>query len=415
MYQLEQAYVRRNSRNDIWVPQDISDHPIKTVDSTYGDVWLFVTYASITEPRAVLLSTIRNLLNGVGPSVTTQEWLTSLGNKTLPFHTTPPDFQLHYVRYINAWHAGYRIAPIGRKGTLSQQGSKWEKEDLLVSRPDVKPETLARNALFTVNGLFHPTEYGPEGVHIHEGNTTLRHSNDNQIGLYSFAKVGHVRCIPVTPEMVSAQRPDAPLWRGVYVTLPEDVEMGNKTYLLVIGGYLQVLGKTYTRVGERTYRVELSNLMMMERFYDSRVELNLHDVLGFTEYDFNESLLSVAEIGRDETVLRYMTLPQTFFVEVEAETFFQELVPVEDAGLPGRYYDYDTPYYPLMGAYGRMLEYHPIEEDGITVLCAEENHRHRYDFQRRPWRTQNALDGGRYPANPFDHTQAFYRLLGSQS
>jgi len=414
MYILETAYVKRGARNRLWVEEDIADVPIQEVAANYHHVWLFLTYPSQIEPLGLLLEDIINYLNGVEADVTTQEWLTSLGNETLPFRYDAPSFEVNYVKYTNVWHAGYKIEPITRIGTLSQTGSKWDKEDLLIWRDDVNPETLARNAMFTVNGLFHPAEYGPDGVHVHMGNRTLRQSNDNQIGLYSFANVGNLSYIPITDEMVTAQRDGASLHTGVYVTLPETTDMNGKMFLVVLGGYLQVLGKTYTRVGERTYRIELANLMMVERFYDSWKDLDLADTLGFTQYDFNDTLFEVGEILEDETVRKFLTMPQSFFVAVGTDSFFQELIPVEHSGLPGRYYDYETTRYPLMGAYGRMLEYHPIEEDGITVMCTTENKRHNYDFFRRPWTKSEGIDAGRYPYRPYEHTQAFYRLMGSQ-
>jgi len=414
MYTLDTAYVRHNSRNGRWEEDNIADRSVQALLSDGTDVWMFLLYPSITQPRAVLLEDIRNLTNGVANGTTVQEWLTALGNRTLPFHDEVPSFETHYVKYANAWHAGYHIEPITRIGTLSQQGSKWDKEDLLIWRKDVEPETLARNAMFTINGLFHPAEWGPEGVHIHMGNRTLRQTNDNQIGVHSFANVGQLSYVPITPDMVTSQREGAPLHTGVYVTLPDGVDMEGKTFLVVLGGYLQVLGKTYTRVGERTYRIELANLMMVERFYDSWKDLNLAEILGFTQYDYNDTLFEVKEILKDETVRKFLTMPQSFFVAVETDSFFQEIVAVESSGLPGRYYDHETTRYPLMGAYGRMLEYHPIEEDGITVMCTTPNQRHNYDFFRRPWTKSEGIDAGRYPYRPYTHTHAFYRLMGSQ-
>lgn len=414
MYELTTAYSRKDRRNGRWEEVDLSDVPIKSLDQTHGDVWLLITYPSFNGTKGLRLDSIQNLLNNATPTVTVSEWLTAVGNTTLPFADSIPSFSEGYVRYTNAWHAGYQIDPISRIGTLEQGGSKWDKQDLLIRRDDIDPEYLARNALFTVNGLFHIAEYGPQGVHLHNGNLSLRHANDNQVGVHSFADVGEVNYVPITDEMITAQHTNAPLHKGVYVTLPESVDMMGKTYLLVLGGYLQALGKTYTRVGERTYRIELPNLMLLERYYDSWDDLDLSSGSGLTEYEHNPSLLGVNELSQDSKIRHYLTLSQSFLVEVNAETFFQELIPLESAKLPGRYYDYEVTHYPVVGAYGRMLEYHPIVEDGVTVLCTSRNVRHRYDFHRRKWQDFAGVDDGRYPAHPFDHTHAFYRIMGTQ-
>lgn len=414
MYILLTAYHRDTPRNGKWVEVDLSQVPIKQLPTTHGDVWFFVTYPSNPEPQALYFEDIINRLNGVSVDTTVSQWLTDVGNDTLPFRDTLPTFDSYYVHYTNAWHAGYRVEPITRIGTISQQGSKWDKEDLLIWRDDVDPEYLGRHALFSVNGLYHFAEYGPEGVHIHNGNRTLRRSNDNQVGVHSFANVGEVDHIPITQEMCMPVQEGYPYYRGVYITLPDDVDIENKTVLLVIGGYLQVLGSTYTRVGDRTFRLEMDNLGRLERFYGSVTELGLRE-LGLTQYERNDSLLDVTEFQSDAFIKAYLGMSQTFFVTVDCPSFFHEVECVEDAKLPGRYYDRTgTPRYPLMGAYGRMLEYSTIHENGVTVLCTMLNRRHNYDFHHYPWRKKKIADDGRLPSHPFDEGQAFYRIMGTQ-
>jgi hypothetical protein len=88
---------------------------------------------------------------------------------------------------------------------------------------------------------------------------------------------------------------------------------------------------------------------------------------------------------------------------------------VEYSGLPGRYFNYSKTNAPLMGAYGRALDYHTVQEEAVTVLHTSENLRHHYDANRRKWRTSAAVDNGRYPSNPFRHTHAFLRLMGTEA
>ena len=416
MYQLITAYTLTDRRNSRWqLASDLNDTPIRPLLSTYAEVWLVIDHPSFDTPRWLPLTRVINEVSNVLPTVTVGQWLTALGNKSLPFSDEKPTFERHYVKYANAWHAGYHIEPISRLGTLSQGGSKWDKEDLLIWRKGVDPETLARHVLFSVNGFFHAAEYGPDGVHIHDGNHTVRHANDNQVGLHSFTKVGALRYIPITDDMIVAQHAGASLYDGVYVTLPDNVDMDGCTFLCVIGGYLQALGKTYTRVGDRTYRIELSNLMLLERYYDSAEALSLKERLGLSDYPSNPGLLGVAEFKSDAVIRRYLTLSQSFFVCVDTPSLFHYLKPVEYSKLPGRYYDTDNTNYPLVGAYGRTLEYHCIRETTTKVLCSSRNIRHRYDFHRRQWRDMPATDSGRYPKHPFDDAQAYYRLLGTQT
>jgi hypothetical protein len=411
MYTLTGARYRKDRRDGRWEVADLSTVPVTTLTTTHGDVWLFITYPSVSEPKALRFDLVANWVSSLDAGKTVSEWLTGLGNRTLPFAEINPQFRPHYVRYAQAWHAGYNIEPIGRIGTPDKGGSKFDKEDLVVTREDLTPRQIADYALFSVNGLFHRTEWREDGVRIRGGNLSLRKANDNQIGLHSFRDVGKLQYVSITETMLSRQRPDAPLRKAVYVTLPETVDLNNKTALLVLGGYLQALGKGYTRVGERTYRIELGNLMLMERYFDSRTSLDLSS-LGLSQNPANPSAVSRAELESDAVLIRYLTLEQSFFVVVDSPSMFQELIPLEGTGLPGRYYAHEAHNFPVMGAYGRMLEYHTIEEDGLWVVCAMDNLRHKYDFHTRKWRTKAVNDAGRYPAFPFVHAHAFSRLLG---
>lgn len=414
MYQILRAYSRLDQRAGRWseIPSP-GDIEVNTLAVTWGDVWVIVTYPSLDGEKAFRFQDVYNLTVGVPPDVTLQEWLSNIGNQTLPFAAEVPSFTPHYVRYVSAWAGGYSVDPISRGGTVEDNGSAWEKEDLLIWRDDLDPAFLARRALFTVNGLFHKADAGPDGVHIYEGNTSLRTANENQIGVHSFNEVGDIAYVPITDDMVNPQRQDAPLNHAVYLTIPDNVDIENKTLLLSVAGYLQVLGKTYTRVSDRTYRVQLPNLMLYHRYYDARGAMDLGS-LPLTQYEFNDGLVSVAEIHSDATIRAYLTLPQSFFVVVDAPSFFHELVPVENAGLPGRYL-IDTAtndYLPLIGAYGRALEYHSIKEDTKTVLSTTRNIRQHYDVETRRWRKGKAFDDGRTPDNPFHDTEAFFRVMG---
>lgn len=414
MYQFQTAYLRENRRQDRWREVDLSDTPVRDIGTDYDEVWLFLTVPGSDNEVAVYFADIRDRTQSVSTSMTLTEWLTDNGNDTLPSRDDPPAFTTRYVAYVNAWHGGYQIQPIGRDGHPDQGGSNDMKADLLIQRDDLDPDYLARYGLFTVNGFVHRIDWSEYGVHILEGQASLRHANRNEIGVHSFTEVGELTYHSLTTEMIRPYRKDASLYDGVLLTLPEDIDLENKTLMLVIGGYLHVQGKVYRRVGDRSYRLDPKRLSFPERYFQSRHYIDLTP-LGIDPYDHNDSLVSTNDLLSDSVVEAYLTLPQSFLVVVDTPELFQELVPLEPAGLPDRYLESgDAPQYPILGAYGRMLEYHILYEDGVSVIATDTNQRQRYDFQDRPWRSQKALDGSRYPAQPTESAQAYYRLMGTQ-
>jgi hypothetical protein len=412
MYSLHSAHVRVDRRNDRWEKKDLSNSTLQQLRTNYDEIWLFIDHYSFDAPRALYYQDVVQETYDDPDSLTLTEWLSQVGNQTLPFRGDIPRLHPDYVKYVHAWNAGYTFTPVGNPGTTPQGGSRFDKADLKVQKDDVDTAFLGRHALFSVNGFYHPTDWGPHGVYILGGNHSLRHANDNQIGLLSFEDVGGIHCLPITPDMVTGNEGGVPLSKGAYVTIPDAVNLENKTTLLVVGGYLQVLGKTYTRISDRTYRIQLEQLQLLERYYDSREYIDFSS-LGLDVNDDNPSLVSVDQFFQDDVLRAFLTLPQSFIVVVDAPRFFHELQPLEQSGYPGRYYSHtENHQYPVIGAYGKTLEYHPIFEDGVTVIATTPNRRHNYDFYRQPWASGERVDAGRYPAWPHAEGQAYTRLLG---
>lgn len=346
--------------------------------------------------------------------MTVPQWLTSLGNKTLPFATTVPDTTPKLVRYAQAWHCGYSFEPRERNGTVGTAGSVHAKQDLIATHDKLDPIHINKYALFTVNGYFHLSDATELGVRIIGGNDTVRRGNNNQIGVYSFAEIGEIRKVPITEEMVKPQSESAKLSDSCYITIPEEVDIENKTVLMVLGGYLQVLNRTYVRTGARTWKIDLNNLMYLDRYIQSRKDIDMSS-MGLENDEDNLSRMAVSQLFGDVATMAYMTLSQSFFVVVDAPSFFEDFAPLEWCGFPGRYLNNTGEQLPVIGAYGRMLDYHTIHEEGKWVYCCVENWRYNYHAHTRAWRNFTSVDGGRYPAYPKSHAMAFQRLLGVEN
>lgn len=414
MYTLERARYRKDRMSGRWAEGDLSNEPVTTLTTKFGAVVLYIRWPGpgTGNYKALDFYKVTSWLNDVSPTMTVQGWLTSIGNKTLPFEAEFPSEKENLVRYAQAWHAGYVIQPRSRVGHALSESSKFMKEDLIMTHPTHDYAGYDKFCLTTVNGYFHITDFTEFGIRIVDGNKSVRRANDNQIGVYSFETIGEITKHPITIDMLTKPDPDYLMADNLFLTVPPDIDIDNKTVLLVVGGYLQVLGKTFLPVSERTFKVSLGSNMFLDRYIQSVRQLDV-DRLGLTLDPKSPTLMSTKELFSDQTTLRYMTLSQSFLVVVDSPSLFQEYEPVESLHLPGRFIDKDGPNLPMVGAYGKMLDYHRILEVDTFVYDATINPRYNYDALHTAWQTRPLVDGGRYPALPFYHDDAFFRILGT--
>ena len=252
---------------------------------------------------------------------------------------------------------------MGDPGTVQQGGSRFDKTDLKVYKEGMDNDFVGKHAIFSVNGFHHITDYGPDGVFVVGGNHSLRHANDNQIGLLSFEDIGEIKCVPITDDMVTGNQGDVPLRKGAYVTIPDHIDIENKTTLLVLGGYLQVLGKTYTRVSDRTYRIQLEQLNLLERYYDSRPYLDFSS-LGLDVNDDNPTK-GIDEFFQDDTLRAYLTLPE--FLDRGRRQLLPRTGTAGAIGVAVGITHTDYHPYPVVGAYGRTLNTTPFKKTYIGI------------------------------------------------
>lgn len=414
MYQLVRARHKRDRRAGRWIEVELASALVSTLSTVYGDVYLYITYPGLNGEKALRFDKTQTMRQGLPADMTVQGWLDSVGNITLPFEAELPNEEIRLVKYAQAWHAGYDIQTRGRNGNVDANTSTFEQEDLMVTHPKFDPEYIDDYCLFTVNGFVHLSDWGTDGVRIVDGNSTVRKSNDNQVGILSFEDVCKIKKVPITLDMLSKQNAQTKYSSVTYVTMPDDVDLENKTVLLVLGGYLHTFSHSYVRVSDRTWRVHLRNILFFERYVESVRGMDVTS-LGLRDDPANPTLFSVQEMLSDATMAAYLTMSQSFFVVIDAPSMFHELTALEYCGVPGRYLNTNGEQLPVVGAYGRQLEYHTIEEHGKWVYACSNNFRYDYTANTANWREQNLVNGGLYPETPRRHAEAYQRILGTDA
>lgn len=349
--------------NQRWSAADIANTPVNELYLQYRQLWITLVVDPDTTKKYLDLSKIKTrYVNFTG---TISDLLLDNGNASFPLETTVPDIRTNYARYSDAHRCRYKIDPIhplyGENVDLEQRTAlRMIKNDLPLSYSD-----FVRKCIVSVNGFWHLCDTdGKSGIVVYDGGTTFQKTLLNQCGIYSFADIGNIQCVPIkadmihkrlTPEMISGQAPTEPYSHSAYLSIPGD--LSNKTVLLVLGGYFHSpISDIFSKVSDNEFKINFSKYPFVDRYYESSKYMNL-DSLGLDSTVRNPSQIDLNQLWSDETLLRYMTLSQSFLIVVDAPELFVEKRYIRKTGRPGTYISFEEPKFPIVSGIGRMPEY----------------------------------------------------------
>lgn len=294
---------------------------------------------------------------------TLNEYLLANGNAVLPVEPVAIKLDYATARFYNLWNAGFGFKPINRAFHPDMEISPEQQIDLHCTKEGAVPANLTKYGLFTVNGFVHRSDTLLGGNIILNGCETGRKGADTHVGLIDFQRIGKLKCIPITKEMVYKRHESGKFKEFVYIKVPES--MVGKTPLLVVGGFLHALDGLYNAVSDNVLRFDFFKYSWFKRYLLARNEINCDSLkvnaLGNGAIDY-ESLFS------DEVIENWFTLPQSFIVLVDTPELDVSTMEVEYAGFPGVYFTYQTPKYPLILGDGCLTEYTQSTQRQTTVL-----------------------------------------------
>lgn len=408
MYTLIKAVKRKTQFNGKWEVVDLSGEILEGIYERLGWVVVELKAENATNTNWINLINLETFFKN-NESLTFDQWLTSIGDQLLPFNPEPW-YPKEYAKYVQAWHAGYQFQPVHASIHPNATISPYEKSDLIVTHQDITSEYLGHYGLFSVNGLFHFSDFGHEQFRIVDGFKSILKYKNNQIGLLSFEQLGKIRCLPIDETYLTKVNDESNYWDNTFITIPEHIDLTNKSLFFVLGGYIHFPSSDITAVSGNSYSIKFNNILTIERYFQLNERLNLKE-WGLMEDSSHPSLVDVNRLFSDETVIKLLTMSQSYIVIVDSPRLYQTTEPVEYIKFPGRYVDRTANKLPLMGVHGVGLDYHTIKEDIVTVLAASNNQRENYIANTLNWTKANYLDNGRYPFIPKVDETAYYRII----
>lgn len=412
MYKYESSLVKRKGFNGRWIDVDLRDLPVSRLFDEYQTVFLILSHVTLPRHVSLDLKDVDWLIAKYDDTLTVSQWLFNIGDQALPTRDYIPQSKTVTVFYNDLYNAGYKADLVHRLEPFESETSDDEKVDIRLTRYGSDYQDFYNHCLVTVNGLIHRTDYDRDGIYIRNGAQSSRIANEHHLGGISFRNIGKLEFIKISTDDLYG-RQETSLYSTTMVRLPVDI--GNRIPLLVLGGYLHILDDSYAITGDRSIRISINRTPYIDRFYASRKLMSMRSVEDLCERDSrNEDHFVYNDLIKDETIRAYLTMDNSFIVLLEADNLFVEKHKLEDPHLPGRYYAYQKPQWPLMTELGRMPAYVADREaTGTWVISVYDNLFENMRYRHHEYEGELSLDGARESAHPYHYAPGYLLEIGS--
>ncbi len=388
-YVYQHAMVREIGVNKPWSQVDISTMTIATILKHYTDVYVVLTNPYVQGMVTFELTQHRNLI--LRPELTLNAWLVFNGNTTLPTTVGVPTITKHTAQYAAAHQVHFHVSRVHPDTHPDMQHPDSTLTDILLTRDNTDYATLQRSAMVNVCGLFHRTESTLHGLYVKHGGETGIKSNDNSVGLLSLAAIGDISYIPITEDNLYKLNTDQPYAKRAYIDTQMDLD--NKTVLLVLGGVLYLLDGTYSHIGNGQIAIRTERINWLRTFSQLRHRINLQSMIDVMPTTLAQQALSegydgifsIAELLHDDAISAFLRLPQSFLVVVDTPYINTRTVAVESTCIPGVVVAYQKPIGILQQRNGITVPYTRVKQHHLWSLQYKPEYQREFYFETTDW------------------------------
>lgn len=413
MYTLIKAVCLARTTGAQWKEVAIGNVLVFDIFNTYQQVYLEVSNIYLESNVYVDFTVMRGRFSSYNGTL--NDLLISLAGDALPTVEKLPNVSIKYVKYSDAIMSGYKINPTIIGQQLEPNFPVSEMTDLKINRPlyNTDMRLLHSHCLVTVNGYIHMTDAELDGsfAYVKDGCISMLHSKMNQLGILSFLDIGELTKIPITANNIHPSTIEYPLKKRIYLNI--DTDSTGKMPLLVLGGYLIFPEQNvFWQCGENTYAINIAAMPIVERFFESRLYLNL-ETLGLTSSALNPDMVSKDELLSDAVLIKYLTLSQSFFVLVDTEHLFTNKIFIKHTSLPGMFTSYNDPVYPLIVNHGKIAEYWKEFNDGYWAVNVSDSYFRNYVFTHKSSKQLENITDHRVPMRTHFNSRGYLLEIGA--
>jgi hypothetical protein len=332
--------------------------------------------------------------------------LFALGNESLPTTTTGIVLNHRKALFRDAFRAGYSVTPVNEVNIVDPSKPDTALPNVRLSKENIDYAYAFKHCLVSVNGFYHRTDTdGVNGLMVTDAMNTLNISGQNQIGLLSFAGMCSFDIVPITPSMIDVNTLGMPV-----ITMNQD--MNNKSLILVVGGYMTFVDNTtLSQIGTSSYKLDMTTMKLVDRFYDSSNYIDLTNV-GITPSASSATEIAIADLTTGPAVVGWLTLSQSFAVVLDTPSLYTQRQYMARSGMPNLYFSYVQPNDPLVLELGRHPSYWSVYEDKQWRLSLYDNVVGNELYYTNPLPTWLNTAGGNMSGMPNHLSQAYLLEIG---
>lgn len=403
MYTVLKSYGIAKVSGSRWQELNLTTSTTEEIFNLYRKVYLKLTAAFLTEPIYVDMEIFRiKYINFQG---TLADLFTDNGNESLVTIEQVPNLEVKRAYFSDAYYAGYKVGLTDQSYTASNK-----QIDLMVEKPNMDLTDVYDHCIFTVNGFFHMSDRDDTNLYVMNGGNTMKRGKENHLGIWSWANVGKLEHVKITDDMLFKQNDESDFSDRVYIKIPGDIQ--KKTVLLFAGGYfVRPEPGVFYPVGEDTYCFNVGRIPILKRIYESKGNIDYTD-LGLDVSTINESMINLEQLFSDGVLRKYLTLPQSFLVLVNAEDVYFEQHPIRTSPMPGMLTSYYEPTFPMFNGVGRSPSYWKMLEKGQWSITVADNFKRNRAFSGANTSTLVNATSHNETIKPLDYSKAYLLEAG---
>ena len=251
----------------------------------------------------------------------------------------------------------FNICSIGN--TLYDAAAYYDKEslpDVEVTRPNTETDlSIVHNkCLVTVNGYVYPTTMIDDRLYIANATKSMVKSKKNNVGILSFENFGTtLKKTVVTDSMVTADTNQS-LYQKAIITFSDEII----SPILAVGGYMIFEDpETFFRISNNSFVLKLEKLNFIEKLYELNRTRDIFDELNVPTSINNSTMIDGAVAKSDITIRKFLTLFNSFMVDVGTTNLHTRKIYLEHSNVPGNFRTEKLPNKPILVGQGKVGEY----------------------------------------------------------